>query len=287
MGLGSGVFNTFILISLLQDYRGALRNLIFILLFWLLSFYFGSYLFEQADKFYNNPSADPNPFFGYFLISILLFDFLAYFIKARTIKYHVYKNKEAFLGRMGCLSIMESLLIGISILCNLLPGIWMMNIIFHALPPGNFIFPCTVLLVLTKWGVICYQCLFMTPNVANKWDDAPPQAPPKILDHLADVILTITTTVFFTVIWQVGINRFLMWYHPFDFKRDIYNTVGWACLYILLLPFFCIALYMPTRLIFIMEDYYALTNPKHRRAAFLSSVFAVAVSVAVAIFKSY
>lgn len=286
MPLNPNVFNILVFTSLLKDYRGTIRNLIFIISFWLLSVYFGSYLFQQADNFYSNTSAEPNLFFGYFLTLILLADLLAYFIKARTIKYMVYKNKELFLGRTGCLSMLESLLIGTSIFCYMMPGVWMLKIVFHSLPPGNFILPIALALVIAKWGVISYQCMFMTPNVANKWEEEP-KAPPKVLDNLADIILTITTTVLFTVVWQLGVTKYFHHYKPFNFNRDMYETVARAILYVLILPFFCIALYLPTRLIFIMEDYYTLTNPKYRRAAFLSSVFAIVVSVGVAIYNTY
>ena len=288
MELEPGVLNTFFILSLLRNYKGTVRNLIFILLFWGLSYYFGSYLFQQADKYYDNASVTtPNIFFGYLLFSVLLLDFLAYFVKFKTIKYHVFKNRDVFQARMGLLSMAESLMIGISIACNLVPSIWIMKIILHALPPADPIYTITVLLVLTKWGTLGYKCMFMTPNSKDGWMEEPPDPPSKTVDRIADITLTITSSILFTVIWQLGVTRFFTWYHPFDFQTAVYTTVIKYCVSIFALSIFSIILYMPTRLIFIMEDYYALTEQKYRRTAFYSSVLAVLVSVVMVIVQVY
>lgn len=286
MGLTPSVLNILALTSLLHNYKGTIRNLIFIVLFWIANFYLGAYLFGQADRFYNSSEVtDTNRTFAYFLAAVLLFDFLACFVKFRTIKYHVYNNRDVFEKRMGCLSILESLLIGLSIIFNLVPAIWLMKIIANAAPAGDLIYPFTVFLVLIKWGIVCYKCLFITPSTPDGWDEKIIK-PPAILDHLADIILTVSSAILFTVIWQLAIKKYLEWYHPFEFHFAIYTTIIIACGRLILLVLLSIALYMPTRLIFIMEDYYALTNIKHRRAAFYSSVLAIAVSVAVGIFNS-
>ena len=279
MGINPGIFNFLFFVSFLRDYKGALRNLVFLLLFWFVGYFFGGYLLEQSDKYFENTYVEANPQFAYFLISILILDFAAYFVKFRTIKYYIYQHKEFFSQRMGCLSIAESFMIGGALLFSLVPNIWMLKIIDPALPSDSSLFPYVVTFVLIKWGIMAYKGLFITPNKKGGWEDEIPQAPPKWLDFTADIIITITTTVLYTVIWQLAVTRLLRDHPSFtDYwgvKATIVNIIG----YPLFLSVYAIVLYMPTRLVFIMEDYYSLTNPKHRRAAFISSIVFILFSV--------
>ncbi len=279
MGINPGIFNLLSFVAILKDYKGAIRNLIFLLLFWIIGYYFGTYLLQQSDKYFDNSFVEPNPPFAYFLIGVLLLDFAAYFIKFKTIKYYIYQHKEYFSKKMGCLSIAESFMIGASVLYSIVPGIWLLRIINPALPADSPLFPYLVTILIVKWAVVAYKLLFFTPNKKDNWDLDEPKPPSILVDRIANVILTLTTSVLFTVVWQLAVTRLLRDHPSFapylGTRGTIVNILG----YPMCLTVYAIVLYMPTRLIFIMEDYYALTDPRHRRAAFLTSVLFIVFSV--------
>lgn len=279
MGINPGVFNILSIISFFKDYKGAIRNLIFLILFWVAGYCFGPYLLHQSDKYFDGIYVEPNPPFAYFLIGILILDFAAYFVKFKTIKYHIYQNKEYFAKKMGCLSIAESFMIGASVLYSIVPGIWLLRIINPALPADSSLFPYLVTIVVIKWAVVAYKLLFFTPNKKGNWDLDEPTPPPQILDRIADIVLTITTAVLFTVIWQLAVTRLLRDHPSFAPYLGTHGTIVNILGYPMFLIVYAIVLYMPTRLVFIMEDYYALTDPRHRRAAFLTSVLFIVFSV--------
>ncbi|HXC04800.1 MAG TPA: hypothetical protein VNZ86_08610, partial [Bacteroidia bacterium] len=72
----------------------------------------------------------------------------------------------------------------------------------------------------------------------------------------SDVLLTLTSSVIFTVVWEQLCVR----------------GMGLLPLFI-----FCIPVYLPTRLIFILQDFYSPNSNPHKRKAFFSSVLALLI----------
>jgi len=279
MPISPFIFNIAFIASFLKDYKGAVRNLIFIVLFLVVSQIFGNYLFEQTIFYSSDSRTESNYLFGVFLLCVLVIDVISFIIKYRSLQFQAYEHKKYIDKDSSCISAIESIFIGLSMFFNFLPTALVISVVINSLQLGAFLLGISILLVFAKWFYVFMQCRLLTPKQITNPNTPSAKGPSTILQKINNALITISSTVIYIVVWRVTVYQIIGDYKNIFAFDKLGNTIEIT----VTLFFASIALYLPSRLLFILEDYYTLTDLKRKRAAFLTSVLAILVPIVAAV----
>ncbi|HEY4798480.1 MAG TPA: hypothetical protein VII99_05310 [Bacteroidia bacterium] len=251
--------NEYFIPKIFRNNRGAARNIVFLLLVLGYNYFLGDYLLIHAGWYMEASRNIPrNPGLGSFLFLILILDFIAFVIKFRAVKYTFLENIDLFTGRKGCLMKLQEFVLGVAAFFSIITGFFLQLMITNS--TGNYLIGFVlVLFVFFRWGFMMYKVFSLTNRKKQVGEKIILPEQPSFKSELwSDILLTITTSVIYTVTW--GVLRL--------------NAIDATGPFFLVL-FFSIPIYLPTRLIFILQDYYSPLQAKNKRNAFLTSVAAV------------
>ncbi len=277
------IFNLIAVGAFLKDYKGAVRNLIFIIIFLVVTQLFGQFVFNLASGVIIENSPNPNFILGITAIVLIIADFGLFLLKYPSLTYFAFQHRQFIAKDSGCLLAVESSLLGLSIFFNFIPTALLFMALsdsFHLDEPYlELLFSA---LVFLKWLIIFKKSIMLTPSRIDGLKKIPENYFPTLKNKLINVSITVISSINYIIVWEVcGVHNAMKDY------QSVFplNRWGYSVNILLELFFFSIVMYLPIRLIFILEDYYSVTTPKQKRAAFLSSVLAVIIPIISAAFK--
>lgn len=259
-----------------KNYRGVIMNLAFILSVSIYHLLFKKYIFAEANYyFHDNTSVIKNNPFAIFLLVIIILDFYAFILKYKHIRHVFFQNLIYYEGPKGCLNELNESIIGFAALIHLVNTVFIVILITNAMDI-NFIIIPFILFIIFKEIFIFIQVMQLEMHQSTDDDPGKKILPVDISDNkkiLSDILLTFSSTIIYTVTWEVCVNNIGL--KPTDFSWIVF--IG---LFVL-----SIIVFLPSRLTFIMQDYYASTEPKYKRYAFFSSIATILISTLTALFS--
>ncbi len=251
-------------------------NLAFITFVSIYHLLFKNYIFNQANYyFHDNTSVIKNNPFGIFLLIIVVLDFYAFVLKYKHIRHIFFQNLTYYEGPKGCLNEFNESILGFAALIHLVNTVFIVILITNSIDI-NFIIIPFILFIIFKEIFIFVQVMRLETHQSTDDDPDKKVFPADISDNkkiLSDILLTLSSTIIYTVTWEVAINNI-------GIKHSDISFIVFVGLFVL-----SIIVFLPSRITFIMQDYYASTEQKYKRYAFFSSIAAIFITALTALFS--
>jgi hypothetical protein len=181
------------------DNRATIRNVVFLLLVFLFQFLLGHYLLSQAGLYMEQRSDIPqNSLLGLFLFLIFILDLVIFLVKCRELRYIYLTNIEFFKEENSFLGKVRTKLIAVSAFFSIIPNIFFQLMVTNS--TGNYFLGMLMTIgAFVKWGIVIWKIYWITKD---KRKGEVPEPPPLALQFWTDALLTLTSSVIFTVVWR-------------------------------------------------------------------------------------
>ncbi len=243
--------------SLYSYNRSVIRNVTFITLVLVYQIFFGDYILRQCGLYMEDLKGVPrNALLGCFLFLIFILDFAVFAIKFKSVKQAFFQSPELFSQASGFISRAQKAVLMLSAFFTIMTGMFFQLMITNS-TGSNILGGTMILLVFAKWIFVLVKVNSLTSWKAGVSKKPEKTNPLSVRSEIAsDILLTVTSSVIYTVIWEQMCAR----------------GAGTG-----ILLFFSIPLFLPTRLIFILQDFYSPFAASHKRRAFLSGMAAMLI----------
>lgn len=245
------------------NFRGMLNNLTFLLFVFIFNLFCKNYIISEAKYYFEQTLAFRIKDIGFtiFILLIILVDTAGFFLKYPHVKHLFYKN--VYRKEKGFLDMLLVPFFTLSGFIHFTSAI-LLGMLLTRSTDNELLKIVGVLIIIAREIIIFVQLagvIYSGDGDGTEGEIIPVPSDISVAKNMiSDLLLGLCSALIFTITWEASFGG--MSHHmDFHFPKLFIGMCALSFMF-----------YMPTRILFIMQDYYSAIDVKYKWLAFLSSI---------------